>query len=90
MKVIWTDFTTDSLYEIFKYYKEAASKNVAHRIISRIFSATRQLSKYPLMGQSESNLLLLRSKKELESPAGNMSMYSICNTTVEYAGHNML
>lgn len=57
MKVIWTDFATDSLYEIFKYYKEAASKNVAHRIISRIFSATRQLSKYQLMGQSEPNLL---------------------------------
>ncbi len=33
MKIIWTDFASDSLFEIYKYYKEAASKDVAQKII---------------------------------------------------------
>jgi plasmid stabilization system protein ParE len=56
MKVIWTEFAVDSLYDIYKYYKEAASKNVAQRIKSRIFSATRQLKRHPESGQLEPNL----------------------------------
>jgi toxin ParE1/3/4 len=56
MKVIWTDFASDSLFEIFKYYKEAAGENVAQRIKSNIFTALRQLKKHPLSGQIETNL----------------------------------
>src|SRR4030042_7168531 len=56
MKVIWTDFAANSLAEIFKYYKAAASENVAHKIKYKIFSATRQLIKHPLSGQLEQNL----------------------------------
>jgi len=59
MKVIWSDFAAISLYDIFKYYEAAASKNVAQRIKSRIFSATRQLKRYPESGQIEPSLKLL-------------------------------
>jgi len=34
MKVIWSNFASDSLFEIYKYYKEAASKDVANKIKS--------------------------------------------------------
>ena len=60
MKVIWTDFASNSLFEIYKYYKEIANDNVAHRIKSRIFKATRQLIKHPLSGHKETNLQLLK------------------------------
>lgn len=56
MKIIWTDFATDSLIEIYKYYKEVASKDVAQKIKYKIFSATKQLLKHPLSGQIEVNL----------------------------------
>ena len=56
MKVIWTDFAANSLFEIYRYYSEAASKNVAHRIRFKIFSTTKQLLKHPLSGQVEPNL----------------------------------
>ena len=56
MKVIWTDFASNSLFEIFQYYKEAGNENVAQRIIFKIFRATRQLLKHPLSGQIETNL----------------------------------
>lgn len=56
MKIIWTDFASDSLFQIYKYYQVAAGENVAQRIRSRIFAATRQLTKHPLSGQLEPNL----------------------------------
>ena len=56
MKIIWTDFASTSLSEIYKYYKEAASENVAQRIKLKIFGATRQLIKHPLSGQIEITL----------------------------------
>lgn len=59
MKIIWTDFAPNSLYEIYKYYKEEANKEVAQKIKYKIFTATRQLIKHPLSGQIETNLLKL-------------------------------
>jgi toxin ParE1/3/4 len=56
MKVIWTDFASNSLFEIYQYYKEVANENVARRIKFKIFWATRQLIKHPLSGQLETNL----------------------------------
>ncbi len=29
MKIIWTDFAANSLHEIYQFYKESASINVA-------------------------------------------------------------
>jgi len=59
MKVIWTDFATESLHDIYKYYEEAASSKVAQRIKTRIFSVTRQLKHHPDSGQIEPNLIPL-------------------------------
>ena len=56
MKVIWTDFASNSLFDIYKFHKEVASENVAQRIKLKIFIATRQLIKHPLSGQIETNL----------------------------------
>ena len=56
MKVIWTDFASNSLFEIYLYYKEVANDNVAQRIKFKIFRATRQLIKHTLSGQIETNL----------------------------------
>jgi plasmid stabilization system protein ParE len=60
MKIIWTDFASNSLFEIYKYYKEVANENVAQRIKFRIFRATKQLIKNPLSGQVETNLQKLQ------------------------------
>jgi toxin ParE1/3/4 len=56
MKVIWTDFASNSLFEIYQYYKEVANDHVAQKIKLGIFRATRQLIKHPLSGQIETNL----------------------------------
>jgi len=56
MKIFWTEFASQSLFEIFHYYKDAAGVTVANRIKTRIFIATRQLSKQPESGQIEITL----------------------------------
>ncbi len=56
MKIIWSDFSTEMLREIHNYYKENASIQVANRIKSNIFSATKPLLKNPNSGQIELSL----------------------------------
>jgi plasmid stabilization system protein ParE len=53
VKVIWSDFASKMLVDIFKYYKEAAGENVARKIKSNIFSSTKQIIKHPNSGQIE-------------------------------------
>ena len=59
MKIFWTEFASQSLYEIFNYYKQEAGYSVANKIKVRIFNATRQLKKHPDSGQLEETLQLL-------------------------------
>ncbi len=56
MKVIWTDFASGMLLEIYQYYKEKAGPAVSKKIKSEIFAATKQLIKHPISGQIEINL----------------------------------
>ena len=56
MKIIWTDFASNTLSEIYTYYKEVAGENVAKKIKTNIFSTTRQLEKHPYSGQIEKTL----------------------------------
>lgn len=42
MKVIWSDFASGALKEIYDYYKETASESVARKIKESIFKSTRQ------------------------------------------------
>jgi plasmid stabilization system protein ParE len=50
MKVIWTDFASGMLLEIYQYYKEKAGLAVSKKIKSEIFAATKQLIKHPISG----------------------------------------
>jgi len=56
MKIIWSDFASSMLLEIFRYYKAVSSENTALKIKASIFSATKILSKHPHSGQMEETL----------------------------------
>ncbi len=56
MKIVWSDFSIKMLKEIHKYHKENVSIQVANRIKSKIFSATKLLLKNPDSGQIELSL----------------------------------
>lgn len=56
MKIIWTEFATENLKDIFDYYSNKATKKVAHKIKKQIFDTTRQLINNPESGQLEFNL----------------------------------
>jgi toxin ParE1/3/4 len=60
MKVIWSDFASDILIDIYKYYKEVAGTTIAKKIKSNIFESTKQLKKHPFSGQIEDSLKELR------------------------------
>ena len=53
MKIIWTDFASNMLKEIYKYYKQGANIRIAKRIKKEIFSSTKHLKKNPKLGQIE-------------------------------------
>jgi plasmid stabilization system protein ParE len=59
MKVIWSDFASETLKDIYNYYKEVASESVARKIKENIFITTRQLINHPESGQLEETLLQL-------------------------------
>lgn len=56
MKIIWSDFASGILTEVFHYHEEMAGKNIAKKINSRIFNSTKQLIKHPNSGQIEESL----------------------------------
>ena len=58
MKVTWTALAKSQLKEACQYYKETASIKVAASIRLRIYEKTRKLSRFPEMGQIESNPLV--------------------------------
>jgi plasmid stabilization system protein ParE len=60
MKVIWSGFAIKMLKEINLYYKERASIKLANSIRKDVFSATKQLHKYPLSGSEEQALKHLK------------------------------
>ena len=51
--VYWTDFSKKELKNIFDYYKEKASLNVARTLVIGITNETRKLEKQPKIGQEE-------------------------------------
>jgi plasmid stabilization system protein ParE len=56
MKIIWSDFASEMLSDIYQYYKFKASPAIAKKIRIEIFTATKQLKKHPISGQIELNL----------------------------------
>jgi toxin ParE1/3/4 len=59
-QIIWTNFAISELKNIFLYYRMVANDKVADKIRKSIFDATRPLTKEPLIGQIEENLLDLK------------------------------
>ena len=55
MKILWSDFSIQMLFEIYNYYKEKASPVIAKKIKAEIFTAAKQLKKHPSSGQIELN-----------------------------------
>jgi len=60
LKIKWTDFSKKELKNIFKYYKEKTSVNVAKKIVNGIAKETLKLKNHPYIGQYEE---LLKSDK---------------------------
>lgn len=56
MKIIWSDFASETLKDIFQYHKEIAGKKIAQKLNDKIFRSTKQLVKYPNSGQVEESL----------------------------------
>jgi len=53
MKVIWSDFASKMLKDVYTYYKKGANIRIAKRIKKEIFSSTKRLEKNPKLGQIE-------------------------------------
>ena len=53
LEVYWTDFSKKELKNIFDYYKENASLNVAKTLLFGITKETAKLKKQPNIGQKE-------------------------------------
>lgn len=56
MKIIWTEFATRSLKQIFDYYLKNVNRKVAHDIRIKILNSTRHLKKFSEISQIEPNL----------------------------------
>jgi toxin ParE1/3/4 len=59
-QIIWTNFATSELKNIFLYYRMVAGEKVANKIRKSIFSTTKPLIKQPLIGAIEENLIELK------------------------------
>lgn len=68
MKIIWSDFASQMLKEIFVYHKENVSHLVAKSIRNSIFQTTAKLKDYPQLGQIELNLSQLMDISEMQTP----------------------
>jgi len=53
LKIYWTDFSKNELKNIFDYYKEKASINVARNLVLGITKEAEKLKKQPKIGQEE-------------------------------------
>ena len=59
-QIIWTNFAISELKNIYLYYRMVASERVADKIRKSIFDSTKHLSKQPLIGAIEENLIDLK------------------------------
>lgn len=62
MKIIWSDFATKKLKEIYIYHKDNVNKKVADKLKKSIFSSTKQLLNQPNSGQLEPTLQRLQQQ----------------------------
>ncbi len=53
LEIYWTDFSKKELKNIFDYYKENASLNIAKTLVIGITKEAAKLKKQPAIGQEE-------------------------------------
>lgn len=53
LEIYWTDFSKKELKNIFLFYKEKASLNVARTLVIGITTEVKKLKKQPEIGQEE-------------------------------------
>ena len=56
LKVIWSNFAETQLDEIFEYYREKASLNIANKLVREIILKSEHLKNSPFIGQKEIRL----------------------------------
>lgn len=57
LKIYWTEFAKAELQNIFDYYKEKASLNIAKKLVTSISKEVLKLTNHPNIGQHEELLL---------------------------------
>lgn len=53
LAVYWTQFAENKLEDVFSYYIEKASENIALQLVNGIIDKSLELEKNPLIGQKE-------------------------------------
>lgn len=56
LEVIWSEFAEFQLDEIFNYYKEEASLEIATKLVRDLINESNKLGKSPYIGQKELRL----------------------------------
>ena len=56
MKIYWSDFASEMLASIYKYYKINVSERVAKKIKNEILTSTNHFKRNPYSGSLETNL----------------------------------
>ena len=83
MQVALTDFAKSELRNIYNYYSEAATAEIAAKIIARILDDIELLEKYPQAGANEQQLAELgREHKNIIS--GNYKIIFRSHKTTVY------
>ena len=57
LKVIWSTYSEERLFSIYKYYRKKVSKTVATNLLNGIVKAGNELNTKPLIGQIEPMLI---------------------------------
>lgn len=65
MKIFWSNFAAQMLFEIYSYFKLNVGLKVANQIKNDILKATSQLKTYPYSGQIEPNLEKLARRSQI-------------------------
>ena len=82
MKIIWTDFASKMLREIYDYHKTTAGYKTAVKIKKNIFSSTNRLINHPEMGQLEPYLMKFNENHRYIVEANYKIIYKKINESI--------
>ena len=87
LEIFWTDFSKKELKNIFDYYKEKASLNVAKTLVIGIIKETTKLKKQSKIGQEEELLQKDSRDNGRQLPADDYWFNVIRNDGRIHKGH---